>query len=1848
MENQLQYGSIIKIQSSNRDYGKQLFFINYISKQEMHLISNKGMKDVKFYFDEDGSIDDESIEEFTVIHRETRGYAELHGLKVGVTVNIYFDTQIPYILTGNITNVENDSVEITPMNEEIKDMPLYLDFKYQGLDPDLMINRIEVRKDTLTKRRDDNDVNLEEDDEEVTHDSDKDSDVDDDDEREEYEEMSVVSQLQYYDNDNDQFVYNLDQQINDFIDEFYYGKPELTKRDKLRLKTQVLRYIQMRNKYTIFDESIGKKLLPKMQLLDSFMKLKNTDLALPVTSDVIKEFHLTNGDLVNVDDMDRVNYTIKTDDQYESEVRELMKLNKDEEYAQVFEKQGEFLENQNINITDKHRDESDEDNNAKFLIDFGKQKNVPSIMIADKDVILDYNYYNVSDNKLIQNNKFATIDNVETKKLLVNGFAFVPLHRFKYLQSITGSTSLMEKVSTNLQPYYNFKPQIIVKDDISEKCQMFSKSYQFVPFLIKDKYDEYFQNNIKEINELIQCHIGSNYINMYEIIRLLHVANIDELTKNNFKITRAHCHRNIVAYEKLIRNYRKKLNEILKKQSNRQIENSDFITAIKNTYDSKNLRRELYKENIEDNSLRVNNYDSEIFEKTNLDNQDVMAKTIQLEFVGSQPDETLLEEYEEELKNELTNLENGVLPASKNPEIKKVYESMMSMKEDENKIIIPSNVNRNGENVNTYTFFHNELIKNLGTSIYTNSSDALIDKINQILESKTLELSEHKDLFGDNRVLVEVLKMVNYYKFKSGDKCMVKNSRKIFVYNENDYKWEEQGMFKSKNKMKRGTIKFNQEMKDKNKIAEELYHTELDRILDNFAHKKYVAGLNKKIDYDDEIIKAKKRLLYKMRQTFYKNLKYNQMKYYYELQINKSNWIVQSNKKSPYEFLMYEIIAEEDLDLKYESILKFAKKFTSDIDDGPYLFCVDTAVPLLPRFYVKLANAYIVHNNLHSVIDDLCFKEGELSEDGDKWIHKATGHLLKYISFDNEEGYDDNGMKNKTREVLGNTEDITDINLNDLYEFEFDFNPEVHDDENKEHYDTNLKINMNDFKKKIYNLFSYYCELLGININSGEVLEHINVINQIYTYSQKFSHDVASEKYGKYKSVTYFVYSVITYILLFVQTHRPMLNIKTIYPDCASGYKKQPLEDEDRKKQIGYIACFIKSITKNISKSSEVYGYISKAKLDDLHHDLEKFVDNYTLKNQSIQNMIKKMTNYDIKNGKIINGEFEFKEVNENKIQNGYLPSLISIDLNLNDEGLSKLKSKINKADYYRSKSTYHDIFNFLMKAFQKEVNTVVNNKEYLLLTKKLIPYQINTCCNEPGSINKLNTLSYFINENAELKKIVDLLSVNYITEEPLFHTFKTQPSTRIDNIDFLSADYDEKTIYTGIIDLMNFDRNTSIPEHLQFISDNKKPRQEYYNKNMSLEEKIEAIRTNMNINIESNQFKDIIQKHHQYLLATRSKENKKPDDKLVHENVYLDEGSKDNQQKLEEFIEMVNTNKEIKTFEKQIDEQFFNPLYTSLIERIKKLNIKFNLPVDILKSVVGRHKNTVKSYNYLQYLRNLSGFMNDILREKLLNKTLIQKRRDVVCGHWDIATEHKSQLIKDFHINLTNVDIDDAASIKVPLTYPKQLIELLLVEYDPLISKNITKVSYSAERSLYIACHLEMMSVLCSIGEYIKVIEKKMSVHESKDLVNIDNENFIILILQFVHTRISNYISSYNYITKKVTKIKLEEKKMKTDYMKGLEQQELVVEKMKKNLKLGQWGFALDQKRVYKYNKEFYKVDKDEATFILDNIQKETNGEQIDIYGDKNADNEELDNDLAFLPDDDDYGSDMDGDELY
>ena len=70
----------------------------------------------------------------------------------------------------------------------------------------------------------------------------------------------------------------------------------------------------------------------------------------------------------------------------------------------------------------------------------------------------------------------------------------------------------------------------------------------------------------------------------------------------------------------------------------------------------------------------------------------------------------------------------------------------------------------------------------------------------------------------------------------------------------------------------------------------------------------------------------------------------------------------------------------------------------------------------------------------------------------------------------------------------------------------------------------------------------------------------------------------------------------------------------------------------------------------------------------------------------------------------------------------------------------------------------------------------------------------------------------------------------------------------------------------------------------------------------------------------------------------------------------------------------------------------------------------------------------------------------------------------------------------------------------------------------------------------------------------------------------------------------------SLNNLSKRINQTKQSEKLMKTDYFKNLKDDQREAEKMKLNLKLGQWAFALNKNRVYKYSKDYYDIDKFEA----------------------------------------------------
>jgi hypothetical protein len=91
----------------------------------------------------DGDWDNESIESIVIKSRaEEVGYARQNNLISGVWIDIHFSGDLPLTLTGKITNLIEDKIEVTTFpNDDV----IFIDFKYQGLPEDL-IKYIKIRK----------------------------------------------------------------------------------------------------------------------------------------------------------------------------------------------------------------------------------------------------------------------------------------------------------------------------------------------------------------------------------------------------------------------------------------------------------------------------------------------------------------------------------------------------------------------------------------------------------------------------------------------------------------------------------------------------------------------------------------------------------------------------------------------------------------------------------------------------------------------------------------------------------------------------------------------------------------------------------------------------------------------------------------------------------------------------------------------------------------------------------------------------------------------------------------------------------------------------------------------------------------------------------------------------------------------------------------------------------------------------------------------------------------------------------------------------------------------------------------------------------------------------------------------------------------------------------------------------------------------------------------------------------------------------------------------------------------------------------------------------------------------
>lgn len=141
---ELQLGDVIQIfNPRNENLNELIFIIDYIDSTKAKLINSDTLESLTLKISEDGIIGDGNITKIAILSRsDTPSYARQNDLLPSKWVNIYFGGDYPTIITGEITNLEEDMIEIKTIENDV----IYINFDYKGIPEDLPIENIEIRE----------------------------------------------------------------------------------------------------------------------------------------------------------------------------------------------------------------------------------------------------------------------------------------------------------------------------------------------------------------------------------------------------------------------------------------------------------------------------------------------------------------------------------------------------------------------------------------------------------------------------------------------------------------------------------------------------------------------------------------------------------------------------------------------------------------------------------------------------------------------------------------------------------------------------------------------------------------------------------------------------------------------------------------------------------------------------------------------------------------------------------------------------------------------------------------------------------------------------------------------------------------------------------------------------------------------------------------------------------------------------------------------------------------------------------------------------------------------------------------------------------------------------------------------------------------------------------------------------------------------------------------------------------------------------------------------------------------------------------------------------------------------
>jgi hypothetical protein len=272
---ELQLGDVINISNpKNEKLNDQTFIIDYIDKTKMYLINVDSLDKMKLKISEDGVIGDGTITQIAILSRsDTPSYAKQNDLLPGKWINIYFGGEFPVIITGEITNLEEDMIEIKTVDNDV----LYINFDYKGIPEDLPIDMIEIREKPEEPKKDIIEE-VQEEEMDIIHDLERDYEVipkeniqitipvkNVKDQLREFilradqikfgdEELGPI--VQYVDVSVQSQRYSIEVQLSDLLDELLSTIPNSQRTNKVLNNIHIMidRFKQLRERFSTFDQ----------------------------------------------------------------------------------------------------------------------------------------------------------------------------------------------------------------------------------------------------------------------------------------------------------------------------------------------------------------------------------------------------------------------------------------------------------------------------------------------------------------------------------------------------------------------------------------------------------------------------------------------------------------------------------------------------------------------------------------------------------------------------------------------------------------------------------------------------------------------------------------------------------------------------------------------------------------------------------------------------------------------------------------------------------------------------------------------------------------------------------------------------------------------------------------------------------------------------------------------------------------------------------------------------------------------------------------------------------------------------------------------------------------------------------------------------------------------------------------------------------------------------------------------------------------------------------------------------------------------------------------------------------